>query len=173
LSHPIFHQPHFFKGHDLRGIGMKDLTWINPDGSEMTDEAWNTGYAKVMGLMLCGDAMNLYGPKGEPITDGTFLLFFNAHHEAFEVGMPGHINVRWRLVIDTADEAGFVANGAVYQGGSRHMMEARSFALFELQGGTVEEARDVRGRRTGNTRPPIDVAPAKKEAATTQRTPAP
>ena len=53
---------------------MKDLTWINADGNEMTDEAWRTDFAKVIGLMLCGDAIHLFGFKGEPITDGTFLL---------------------------------------------------------------------------------------------------
>lgn len=158
MSHPIFRQPHFFKGHDLRGIGIKDLTWINADGEEMTDESWNTGYAKVMGLMLCGDAINLYGFRGEPITDGTFLLFFNAHHEDIEVGMPSHANVRWRLMIDTADENGFVTDGPTREGGGRHLLKARSLAVFEQQGGTGEEARDVRGRRSGSTRPPMDLS---------------
>lgn len=148
LAHPIFHQPHFFKGHDLHGIGMKDLTWINADGSEMTDEAWNTGYAKVIGLMLCGDAMQLFGFKGEPITDGTFLMFFNAHHEDFEITLPGHANVRWQVLIDTADENGFVSEGTLREAGGGHLMRDRSFVLFEQRGGTVEEARDVRGRRT-------------------------
>jgi isoamylase len=156
LNHPIFHQPHFFKGHDLRGIGTKDLTWINADGNEMTDEAWATGYAKVIGLMLCGDAINLFGFKGEPIGDGTFLVFFNAHHEDLEVTLPGNANVRWRLVIDTAEETGFVEEGKIGAGGATHMLTARSLALFEQQGGTADEARDVRVRRglTGpGTRP--------------------
>ena len=157
LSHPIFHQPHFFKGHDLRGIGMKDLTWINADGSEMTDEAWAAGFNKVIGLMLCGDAINLTDFKGQPIADGTFLLFFNAHHEDIEVSLPGAASVRWRLLVDTADEAGFVADGAVGEAGGQHRLVARSLALFEQQGGTADEARAVRGRRTGDTRPPIDI----------------
>ncbi len=156
-EHPIFRQPHFFKGHDLRGIGMKDLTWINADGSEMTDEAWATGYAKVIGLMLCGDAMNLYDYRGEAVSDGTFLLFFNAHHEDFDVTMPAHANVSWRVRIDTADEKGFVDNGVVLEGGRPLKMVARSFVLLEQTSGTRDEARDVRGRRSGNTRPFIDV----------------
>jgi glycogen operon protein len=146
LKHPIFHQPHFFKGHDLHDIGMKDLTWINADGSEMTDDAWNTGYAKLLGLMLCGDAMNLFGFKGEPITDGTFLLFLNAHHENITITLPGHANVRWRLRIDTADEAGFVEERVMRAAGSQHALAARSLALFEQEGGTADEARDVRRR---------------------------
>jgi isoamylase len=147
LSHPIFHQPHFFKGHDLRGVGMKDLTWVNADGNEMTDEAWNTGYAKVVGLMLCGDAINLFSFKGEPITDGTFLLFFNAHHEDVEVTMPSSGKVRWRVLIDTAEEEGFMDNGALRPGGSQHLLRARSVAVFEQQGGTADEARELRTRR--------------------------
>jgi glycogen operon protein len=150
LKHPIFHQPHFFHGHDLRGIGMKDLTFINADGNEMTDEAWNTEYAKVIGLMLCGDAMNLFGYKGDPIGDGTFLLFFNAHHEDVQVCMPSHANVRWRLLIDTAEENGFVTEGVIREGSTAHPLAARSMALFEQHGGTADEARDLRGRRVAN-----------------------
>jgi len=164
LAHPIFRQPHFFKGHDLRGIGMKDLTWINADGNEMTDEAWAAGFAKVIGLLLCGDALELRGFKGEPITDGTFLLFLNAHHEDVEIGIPGHANVRWRLLLDTAEETGWVENGAMLAGGASHKLRARSLAFFEQQAGTADEAREVRVRRVaGESRPPIDV-PLKKPA---------
>jgi glycogen operon protein len=159
MKHPIFHQPHFFKGHDLRGIGMKDLTWLNADGNEMTDEAWGADFAKVIGLMLSGDALELTDRKGERVRDDTFLLYFNAHHEDIEVEIPSHVNVRWRLLIDTADEAGFVERGAVREGGSRHKLTARSFALFQQEAGTGDEARAVRGRRTGESQAPF-VSPA-------------
>jgi isoamylase len=164
LKHPIFHQQHFFKGHDLRGIGIKDLTWINADGSEMTDEAWSAGFQKVIGLLMCGDALDIRGFKGERISDGTFLWFLNAHHEDVEIALPGHANVRWRLLIDTADEAGFVEQGAVCAGAGRHKLTARSLALFEQQGGTADEARDVRNRRVpGQSRPPMDVPLTQKK----------
>src|ERR1043166_4462459 len=100
--------------------------------------------------MLCGDAIHLFGYKGEPITDGTFLIFLNAHHEDIEVGMPSSANVRWRLLIDTADERGFVDDGIIRNGGDRHKLTARSLGLYEQQGGTADEARDVRGRRTAD-----------------------
>jgi glycogen operon protein len=147
LKHPIFHQPHFFQGHDLRGIGMKDITWINANGDEMDDEAWNNDFAKVIGLMLCGDAINLFGFKGEPVSDGTFLIYLNAHHEDVELVMPSSANVRWRLILDTAEETGFVDDGVIRSGDEKHKLTARSLAVFEQQGGTADEARDVRGRR--------------------------
>jgi isoamylase len=159
LQHPIFHQPNFFQGRDLHGAGIKDLTWINADGTEMTDEAWSAEFAKVIGLLLSGDALAMETFKGEPMTDGTFLLWFNAHHEDIEVAMPSHTNVRWRLLIDTAVETGFVENGAVLEGGAQHKLIARSFALFEQQAGTADEAREVRGRRVASERP-ASMAPA-------------
>ncbi len=165
LQHPIFHQTHFFQGHDLRGIGIKDLTWINADGSEMTDDAWAAGFAKVIGLMLSGDAMQVRGPKGERIRDDTFLMFLNAHHEDIEVGMPSHVNVRWRLILDTADEAGFVNDGPVREGGSGHQMRSRSLALFQQEAGTADEAREIRGRRNAGQPMPPPAAPAATPAA--------
>jgi glycogen operon protein len=126
---------------------MKDITWINADGNEMEDDAWNTEFAKVMGLMLCGDAINLFGFKGEPITDGTFLIFFNAHHEDVGIVMPSHANVRWRVILDTREESGFVENGAIRGGGESHRLMSRSLVLFEQQAGTADEARELRGRR--------------------------
>ena len=168
LEHPIFHQPDFFKGHDMRGLGVKDITWINADGNEMTDEAWAAGFAKVVGVLLSGDAIDIRGYKGEPMKDGTFLIFFNAHHEPIEVGIPSHANVRWRQLIDTAAETGFLDNGPVREGGGRHQMEARSLALFQQEAGTADEARDIRGRRTGNTRPPMPLpAPNGRDAEST------
>src|SRR5687768_3056293 len=71
----------------------------------------------------------------------------NAHHEDVEIGMPSHANVRWRLILDTASETGFVEDSLIREGGGRHKLTARSLALFEQQGGTADEARDVRGRR--------------------------
>jgi glycogen operon protein len=143
LKHPIFHQYDFFQGRDLRGVGVKDLTWINADGAEMSDEAWAADFAKVIGVVLSGDALNMRTFKGEPITDDTFLLFFNAHHEDLEVGVPGERNVRWRQIIDTAVETGFVQERIIRHGGGLHMLPARSLALFIQDEGSTADARNL------------------------------
>jgi glycogen operon protein len=161
LQHPIFHQRHFFQGRDLRGNGVKDLTWINADGEEMNDEAWSADFAKVIGLVLSGDALNMRTFTGEPVTDRTFLLFFNAHHEALEVGIPGENNVRWRQILDTATERGFLEERIVRDGGSTHLLPARSVALFEQEEGTTAQARTLQPSRL--TRPPF-TAPKKPQA---------
>jgi glycogen operon protein len=147
LQHPIFHRSRFFQGRDLRGNGIKDLTWIRADGTEMTDQDWGADFAKVIGLMLSGDALEQYTDDGQPLTDDTFLLFCNAHHEDFEIVVVGGVKTRWRLILDTAEEDGFLEHGVRRVGGMRHRVRARSLALFKLEEGTPTEARDATRER--------------------------
>ncbi len=142
-EHPIFHRSRFFQGRDLRGTGIKDLTWINADGTEMTDQAWATDFAKVVGLMLSGDALEQTTFDGQPILDDTFLMFFNAHHEDVDIVAPGGTKIRWRLIIDTAEEESFLEHGVRRVGGMKHRLRARSFVLFQMEVGTHIEARDA------------------------------
>ncbi len=148
LQHPVFHRSRFFQGRDLRGNGFKDLTWINADGTEMNDQAWSADFAKVLGLMLSGDALDEHTYDGQPICDDTFLLFFNAHHEDVDVIMAGGGKTRWKLILDTAEEDGFLEHGVRRVGGMKHRLRARSLVLFIMEMGTHTEARDAtRGRR--------------------------
>ncbi len=147
LAHPIFHQPSFFKGRALRGGGMKDLTWFNPDGTEMTDEGWAADFAKVVGLVLNGDALNLTTYTGEPVRDNTFLLYFNAHHENVKVKLPSRRKVRWRQILDTTAEEGFVKAGLQPKGGDLYNLTAHSLTLFQQEAGSGDEARHAWGRK--------------------------
>lgn len=140
-AHPIFHQPSFFQGRDIRGGGQKDITWINADGKEMTDEAWQTDYAKVIGMLLGGDSIAVKDYFGEPIRDETFLLFFNAHHEDVKIKLPGSRDVTWRLILDTSDETGFVDCGPEKSGERAHRLISRSLCVFQQLTGSDDEAR--------------------------------
>ena len=68
---------------------MKDINWLNPDGSEMSDGAWQSEDAKAFGVMLCGDSLELRDYYGKPVTDDTFLIYFNADSEDVNVMLPG------------------------------------------------------------------------------------
>ena len=57
-------------------------------GKEMSDDEWITGYARSIGLLLSGQTMDVRDSMGEPITDDTFVLFFNAHHEKLSFRLP-------------------------------------------------------------------------------------
>ena len=109
-DHPVFRRPKFFQGRPIRGLGIKDIMWLNPSGKEMSDDEWNTGYARSIGLLLSGQTMDVRDSRGEPVTDDTYVLFFNAHHEKLRFRLPRLRTSRagWELVLDTTRESGFV-----------------------------------------------------------------
>ena len=115
-EHPVFRRPKFFQGRPIRGLGIKDIMWLNPSGKEMSDDEWSTGYARSIGLLLSGQTMDVRDSMGEPITDDTFVLFFNAHHEKLPFRLPRIRNSRaaWELVLDTARESGFLEEKVHY-----------------------------------------------------------
>ncbi|WP_030505404.1 glycogen debranching protein GlgX [Microbispora rosea] len=103
-AHPVFKRRRFFQGHSF-GDGSRDIIWLTPSGTEMTDGDWHTGYAKSLAVYVNGDAISEPGPRGERITDETFLLLINAHHENLTFALPGpELGAAWRPVLDTADE---------------------------------------------------------------------
>jgi len=142
-DHPIFHQPKFFQGRALRGTDIKDVTWINADGKEMTDEEWQAQFAKVIGVMLGGDSLNVTDFYGQRLHDDTFLLFFNAHFEDVTIRLQGDATVRWKEILDTANEEGFTSRPRSKNGGTRRVLTARSFVLYKQASGSDEEARRV------------------------------
>ncbi len=169
LKHPIFHQPDFFRGHDLRGDGVKDINWLSADGSAMSDEAWQAGFAKVFGVMLCGDSLDLRDYYGEPVRDDTFLVYFNADSQDATVALPGKGkgHVRWRRLVDTADEAGFIDDDFVFEAGDEQPLPAHSTALYVQVEGTDDEARTLKNPADESTVPRKD-RPAGKPSPTSK-----
>jgi glycogen operon protein len=73
-EHSVLRRRQFFQGRHIRGSAVKDLAWFRPDGKEMTDEDWNQGYVRSLGLRLAGDAIEEMDEKGRPILDATRSL---------------------------------------------------------------------------------------------------
>ena len=87
-DHPVFRRRKWFMGREIHGAETTDIAWLNPGGDEMTEQQWNDGFAKSIGVFLNGDEIATPGPEGEQITDDSFLLFFNAHHESMDFTVP-------------------------------------------------------------------------------------
>jgi isoamylase len=141
LEHPILHQPQFFRGRDIHGDGVKDINWLNADGSEMPEEVWKDGFSKIFGVMLCGDTAALSDYHYNPIHDDTLLIYFNAHSEDSQVMLPGKPHVRWRQVINTADETGFIETDTAFSAGSEQPLPAHSVVLYLQVEGSDADAR--------------------------------
>jgi glycogen operon protein len=105
-EHPVFRRRRFFSG-ELGG--QRDISWLTPAGTEMTHADWQASYTRSLAVLLNGEAITEPGSRGEPITDQSFLLLFNAHDEPVTFALPGS---GWRVVIDTAVAAGSAPTAA-------------------------------------------------------------
>ncbi|MGW4637385.1 glycogen debranching protein GlgX [Sphaerisporangium sp. NPDC004334] len=102
--HPVFRRRRFFLGRVPEG-DVRDIVWLTPSGKEMTSGDWHSGFGKAMAVFLNGEAISEPGPRGERISDDSFLLLVNAHHENITFALPGgEFGPGWRPVLDTAEE---------------------------------------------------------------------
>jgi glycogen operon protein len=128
-AHPVFRRRRFFDGLPVRrrgAEGMPDISWFQPDGSEMSDEDWDSGFGKSVAVYLNGQGIPDLDARGHRVTDDSFVLCFNAHHEPVEFTLPPEeFGPAWAPVIDTvagADDGGEaspVRAGATVRVGSR------------------------------------------------------
>jgi isoamylase len=106
-DHPVFRRSRWFRGRSPRGADVGDIAWFRPDGESMSDEDWHSGFAKSFGVFLNGDGLRDLDENGNRLTDDSFLLLFNAHHEPLQFTIPpASFGDRWNVVIDTATEDG-------------------------------------------------------------------
>jgi len=129
-QHPIFRRRNFFQGRSIRGTEVKDILWLKPDGTEMTDEEWDHSFARSLGVYLSGSAMDERDRQGRQIRDDHFLLLFNAHHEPMDFRMPDLGEDRgWHMLLDTSHAGGLQAGGYL-RAGEPYPLEGRSIAVL-------------------------------------------
>jgi isoamylase len=104
LDHPVLRWPRFLHGTHSSG-GIKDITWLAPDGSEMTTEQWQRPQSRALGLMLNGEVGTFHFRDGTPAPGELLLLLFNGNDSeiAFQLPRVPHGNV-WRRLLDTSEE---------------------------------------------------------------------
>ncbi|MBW3572668.1 MAG: glycogen debranching protein GlgX [Gemmatimonadetes bacterium] len=102
-EHPTFRRRKFFRGREIRGSDVCDLVWLTPDGTEMTDDEWNSGYVRCFGMAMGGEAMEEWSERGEQIRDSNFLLLFNADGGSIDFTLPDFgRSFGWCVMLDTA-----------------------------------------------------------------------
>ena len=159
-SHPVLRRPKFFQGRRIRGAGVKDIMWIDTEGSEMADEDWNSGYVRCLAMMLSGDTMDVRDRKGDPIRDDTFLLLFNAHHEPVTFTLPGKKDVSWEVCLDTRFESGTPDEAVSRSSGDDLECIERSMCVLRLVKGSQEEARHASWKHPQRGKPSAPPRPA-------------
>ena len=134
-SHPVFHRRHFFQGQSIHGADIKDIHWLKPDGTDMSDHEWGHEFARCLGVYLSGEALTERDRRGHPLRDDNFLVLFNAHHDTLAFQLPAARPAgRWQVLLDTAHEQGLVVDG-YYAGYDSYPLTGRSLALLIDHGG--------------------------------------
>jgi isoamylase len=101
-DHPVFRRRRFFHGRQVRGSELHDIGWFTPAGDPMSDEDWDSGFAKSVSVFLNGQGIREPDSRGEPVSCASFFLLFNAHDEAIEFTLPDiGADERWNIVVDT------------------------------------------------------------------------
>ena len=150
-GHPVFRRRRFFAGRPIarprrtdaqnRWSGLPDIAWFQPSGEEMTEQDWDSGFGKCVVAFLNGQGISEVDPRGDRVTDDSFLLCYNAHYEDIEVTLPGEeYGSRWGIVVDTAagevitlsNAPGIVAaDPPVAKGGAVHLVPARAMLVLQ------------------------------------------
>ena len=127
-SQPVLQRRKFFLGRAIRGSDIKDISFFNPSGQEMSDEDWNAGFVKCLGVRLAGDLINDENERGEPIIGETLLILLNGHWEPIPFTLPptreGQI---WDRILDTADPS---EEPRSFEGGQEYPLQDRSFVVL-------------------------------------------
>ena len=129
-AHPVFRRRDFYKGHPVRGLGVKDIAWLRPEGGEMSDDEWNQHFARCFGVYLAGEGLTETDARGRPLRDRNFLVLFNAHHETIPFTLPDYAGARWCALLDTAFEDGLVIDGT-FDAGAQYALQGRSLVLLQ------------------------------------------
>jgi glycogen operon protein len=101
---PVLQRRKFLQGRGIRGADVLDITWLDPSGRAMTDEAWNSPDVRCLGVRLNGDAIDESDERGERIVGDTLVVLMNAGPEDVSFVLPATAAREcWLLLVDTAD----------------------------------------------------------------------
>ena len=126
-DHPVLRRRSFFQGRSIVGPQIKDIVWLNPDGDEMSDQEWGQSFARSLGMLLAGRAIDEQDERGRALTDDDLLILMNAHHEPVPFTLPAAADGgRWQAVLDTQHESG-MAPEASFASGDVYPLQGRSF----------------------------------------------
>ena len=125
--YPVLRRSRFLNGEMNPVTEVKDVSWIDANGSEMTPETWDSDMTRCFGMLLDGRGQAT-GIKRRG-ADTSLLMVFNAYHDVVEFTLPPSYEAEgWKRLFDTADPqlaASQFDIGAVYE------VTARSMLLFE------------------------------------------
>jgi glycogen operon protein len=99
----VFRRRHFFRGEDALEGGRDDVSWLRPDGAEMTAADWHAPELRTLAMWIPAEAAESVDETGRPQLAENALLLINtgSHARAFTLPpleRPG----TWHELVNTA-----------------------------------------------------------------------
>ncbi|MEH3146176.1 MAG: glycogen debranching protein GlgX [Methylobacterium frigidaeris] len=137
---PMLSRGRFLTGAYDEELGVKDVTWLRPDGQEMAPENWNDGAARSLAVLLDGRAQT----SGLHVrgAEATVLLLFNAYHDVVQFRLPEVVGGDgWMRLLDTnlPDTQDLSRFGA----GADYDVTGRSILMFVLRPTEADHASET------------------------------
>ncbi|HCT9180950.1 TPA: glycogen debranching protein GlgX [Corynebacterium aurimucosum] len=131
-NHPVFRRQRFLAGGPFGSeVKDRDIAWLVPSGKLMTSEDWDFEFGKALMVYLNGNAITETTARGERITDDSFIMIFNAHHEDIEFTLPKKdLGASWRLIVDTSDSGGYPDEEKLIAAEGTIMVQPRSTLIL-------------------------------------------
>jgi isoamylase len=142
-SNPVFRRRTFFAGRPIADGGVKDLTWLRPDGKEMTDSDWGDQQRQVLGMLIDGQATDETDERGRPIFGDTVLLLLNGGAKSVSFAVPGMSGPGvWQELVNTAKPG----SAKPAKGRAAVSLGAHSLILLRFISDAVEASGGAAGR---------------------------
>ena len=136
---PVLRRSRFLTGEVNPDIEVKEVSWIDASGAEMTAETWDSSLTRGFGMLLDGRGQAT-GIKKRG-ADTSLLIVFNAHHDIVEFTLPPSYEADgWVLLMDTSDPT---LPAAPFEVGSVYPVAGRSLLLFERIPELVEKMAEA------------------------------
>jgi isoamylase len=104
-SLPVLQRRRFFVGDYIWDSRSKDLTWLRPDGEELSARDWQRPWLSTLGFMMGGDAISVLDERGERLVGDGLLVLMNAHDQPARFKLPTSAGgAEWTLEFDTHDD---------------------------------------------------------------------
>ena len=102
-NNPILRRRAFFTGEPHPGMQSKDVTWIRPDGAEMTEPDWDDPGLHTIGMLLLGVATDEVDVRGRSYAGDSLFLMLNAGTRSRSYTLPRmELAGQWEEVLNTA-----------------------------------------------------------------------
>lgn len=131
-SQPVLSRRNFFLGRRIRGVGVKDISWLTQDGNELADSDWHSGL-RALGMRLNGESIDEVDERGQPIIGDSLLVLLNSQPATVLFRLPRHKpSERWESYVDTSQPA---VTSKQWSHEEQYELQARSVVVFMLRSG--------------------------------------